>query len=249
MRKYKLIISYDGTAYPGWQVQPQVVSIQALIQEALKTALREPISLTGCSRTDAGVHALGQTAHFTYASSFDLEKLLYSLNGLLPHDIRILRLEEVPQDFHARYSALGKVYHYHLCLEKTMDPFQRLYSLHVRKKIDLSLLQKAADCFLGTKDFTSFANDAGEGAAKNKPVKTMKRLDVIPQKGGVRLEFEADGFLYKMVRTIVGTLLEAASENLPLEAIESIFQAKDRSAAGPAAPAHGLFLMSVHYGP
>lgn len=246
-KKYKLTISYDGTAYQGWQVQPNGPSIQEKIQIALETVLKEKIGLVGSSRTDAGVHAIGQTAHFETESSFQKDKLLYSLNGLLPLDIRLLDLEEVTDDFHARYSAFGKIYHYHLHLDRTMDPFQRLYTYHIHKKINISLLEQAAKEFIGTHDFTSFANEAGEGCAKNKPVKTMKRLDVIPQKGGLRLEFEADGFLYKMVRNIVGTLLQVADGSLSLDQISSIFEAKDRRLAGFAAPPRGLFLVKVNY--
>lgn len=246
-KKYKLIISYDGTSYQGWQVQPNGPSIQEKIQTALETVLKEKIALVGSSRTDAGVHALGQTAHFDTENSFQKEKLLYSLNGLLPHDIRLLELEEVADDFHARFSASGKVYHYHLHLDRTMDPFQRLYTYHIHKRINISLLEQAAKEFIGTHDFTSFANEASEGAAKNKPIKTMKRLDVISQKGGLRLEFEANGFLYKMVRNIVGTLLQVADGSLPLESIQSIIAVKDRRRAGPAVPPQGLFLVKVQY--
>ncbi len=246
--KYKITISYDGTHYPGWQIQPHVISIQEHIQNALGILLKkELVKVIGASRTDAGVHAHEQVAHFEVDSSLNEEKIVYSLNGILPPDIRILKIEPVSNIFHARFSALSKVYHYHLHLEKSMIPFQRNYCYHVRKKIDLQLLQKAATLFLGTHDFTSFANEANKGSAKNKPIKTLKRLDIIEQKGGVRLEFEADGFLYKMVRTIVGTLLEIASGSLTIEEIETIFQAKDRKKAGPAAPPQGLFLTSINY--
>lgn len=247
-KKYKLIISYDGTAYPGWQVQPKIESIHAIIQKGIETILRQKIALTGSSRTDAGVHALGQVAHFEVSEIPDFGKFLYSLNSLLPKDIRILAIEEVPADFHARYSALSKTYHYHLYLDGCQDPFSRLYSYHVHKKIDKNLLLEACPLFVGTHDFTSFANEAYRGSAKNKPVKTMKRLDAVMQKGGVRLEFEADGYLYKMVRTIVGTLLMAAAGDIPLAAIEKIFAAKDRKLAGPAVPPHGLFLVHINYG-
>ena len=246
-KKYKLTISYDGTSYQGWQVQPNGPSIQEKIQTAIQTVLKEKILLTGSSRTDAGVHALGQTAHFEMEEAIPKEKLLYSLNGLLPLDIRLLELEEVADDFHARFSATGKIYHYHLHLDRTMDPFQRLYTYHIHKKINLSLLEEAAKEFIGTHDFTSFANEASEGSAKNKPIKTMKRLDVFPQKGGLRLELEANGFLYKMVRNIVGTLLEVADGSLSLSEIPSIFEAKDRRLAGFAAPPQGLFLVKVQY--
>lgn len=245
MNKYKLTLSYDGTHYSGWQAQANGVSIQTLVEQALGTALRAEVALIGSGRTDSGVHALAQTAHFCVGGPVDLYRLLASLNGLLPRDIRVERVEAAPHDFHARYSAKSKTYFYHLHLESSHDSFKRLYSLHVPCPIDLALLRQAAGCFVGTHDFTSFTNEGGEVQDK---VRTLFRLDVAEEPGGVRLEFEGDGFLYKMVRTIVGTLLEVASRKRALEEIPALFAAKDRRRAGPAAPAHGLFLVQVDYG-
>ena len=246
MKKYKILISYDGTIYGGWQVQPNSVSIQTLIQKALETILRSPIDLTGSGRTDAGVHALGQVAHFSCATQ-NPEKLLYSVNSLLPGDIRLKTIEEVSDDFHARYSATGKVYHYHLHLDRILDPFTRLYSYHVLDKVKLPLLKEAAKLFVGTHDFLSFANEAHRGSASVDAVRNLKKLDVIEEEGGVRLEFMADGFLYKMVRNIVGTLIDVSCERIPLENIPTIFAEKDRRKAGFTAPPHGLFLVKVLY--
>lgn len=247
MSKYKIKIAYDGTRYGGWQVQPNSVTIQALIQTALQTALRHEIELTGSGRTDAGVHAQGQIAHFSSSETFDFNRLLTSLNGLLPEDIRILELDPVSDKFHARYSAIGKIYHYHLYLERFQNPFKRLYSTHIRYKLNLELLKEASFLFLGTHDFTSFANEAHRGCAANQPIKTIKRLDVLEEEGGVRLEFEADGFLYKMVRNITGTLLEVASQKRPINEIPVIFAAKNRCLADTTAPPQGLFLHKVLY--
>lgn len=244
---YKLTISYDGTAYCGWQVQPNGISIQALIEAALSTILRKQTAIHGSGRTDAGVHACGQTAHFKTEIQFDNRRLLHSLNGILPSSIRILSIENVPEDFHARFSATGKEYHYHLWLDPVQSPFQRLYSLHVRKHIDFKALQKACALFVGTHNFASFANEAHRGSAARDPVRTLTRLDAIETAGGVRLEFEADGFLYKMVRNITGTLLEAATGSLSDSAIRDIFSAKDRRAAPAAVPPQGLFLHKVFY--
>lgn len=244
---YKLIIAYDGTAYCGWQVQPNGISIQELIQKKLSQISRNNITLIGSGRTDAGVHALGQTAHFHSPIINDHSRFLGSLNALLPADIRILHIEEVPINFHARYSAIGKIYHYHLHLNKVSDPFTRLYRLHVREEINLNILQEAALELIGTHDFTSFANEAHRGSASRDPIRTIRRLDIIEQPGGVRLEFEGDGFLYKMVRNIVGTLLEVAEGKYSLEELREILAVKDRKKAGQAAPPHGLFLMQVLY--
>lgn len=245
--RYKLTIAYGGTAYCGWQVQPNGISIQSLIQQALQTALRCPVDCTGSGRTDAGVHARGQTAHFDVSSPVDPARLRLSLNALLPLDIRILSIEPVASDFHARYSALSKIYHYHLHLDSVTDPFVRLYRHQVYNLCDLNRIREAIPQFLGTHDFFSFANDGSRGSASRDSVRTLTRIDIIEQKGGVRLEFEADGFLYKMVRNITGTLLDVASGKLQPGDIPSIFGAKDRRTACSAAPPQGLFLMEVRY--
>ena len=245
--RYKLTLAYDGTNYCGWQVQENSTSIQALIQKALETALRHPIDLTGSGRTDAGVHARGQTAHFDSPVSFIPDKLRASLNALLPVDIRILAVEPAASDFHARYSAKSKIYHYHLHLDPTADPFTRLYRYQIYSPIDLDRLKAAAQFFLGTHDFVSFANQKETGSASRDSIRTITRLECIEQKGGVRLEFEGNGFLYKMVRNITGTLLDVANGKLVAADIPSILEARDRRKAGHSAPPQGLFLMHVCY--
>lgn len=245
--KYKLILSYDGTRYGGWQIQSNATAIQTLINRALSIALRKEIAVVGSGRTDAGVHALGQTAHFEHDSPIDCFRLLASLNGLLPEDIRAIQLEAVSSDFHARYSAVGKVYRYHLHLGKVMSPFKRLYSTHILYPLDIQLLKEAAALFLGTHDFTAFANEAHSGSAAKNPVRTLYRLDIKEEEGGIYLEFQGDGFLYKMVRNIVGTLLEVASHKIAIQDIPVIFASKDRKQAGSAAPPQGLFLVTVLY--
>lgn len=240
--RYKLTIAYDGTHYSGWQVQENAQSIQSLIQRALETVLRHPTDLTGSGRTDAGVHALGQTAHFDTEEKIDLGRLRLSLNALLPPDIRIFAIDPVTADFHARYSALSKIYHYNLHLDPVSDPLTRLYRHHVFGPFDLEKLKEGAQQFVGTHDFTSFANVK---ETEIDPIRTLMRLDLVEQPGGVRLEFEGDGFLYKMVRNITGTLLEIGAGK-PRD-IGSILAARDRRQAGAAAPPRGLFLMEVRY--
>src|SRR5579872_2941657 len=188
--RYKLIISYDGSSFCGWQVQGNSTSIQSLIQKALQTALRHPLDLTGSGRTDAGVHARGQTAHFDSPVSFDPGRLRISLNALLPAEIRILEIEEAAPDFHARYSAKGKIYHYHLHLDPVSDPFARMYRHQIFGPFDLEKLKRGTRYFIGTHDFTSFANLKESATIAQDGIRTIKRLDVIEQKGGVRLEFE-----------------------------------------------------------
>ena len=245
--KYKMIIAYEGTNYGGWQVQPNAVSIQALIEQSLKTILRRQIPLFGSGRTDAGVHALAQAAHFCSDVPIEIPKTFASLNGLLPPDIRILAIEEAPNDFHARFSAASKTYHYRLHLDPIPDPFKRRYAYYVPHPVDIALLKSSAAHFIGTHDFTSFANEPGRGSAAHDAVRTLFRLDVIEETGGVRLEFQGDGFLYKMVRNIVGTLLDVCAAKIAPDQIPAILAAKDRRLAGRSAPPQGLYLVKVTY--
>jgi tRNA pseudouridine38-40 synthase len=243
---YRMRIAYDGTTYSGWQIQPNSSSIQGVIEQALHKLLKAPIRLIGAGRTDAGVHAIGQTAHFTTLLPLDCSQMLYALNGILPRDIRIKEFVPTTESFHAQYGALSKEYHYHLWLEKVIDPFQRLDRHHFHDtRFQLSLLKEGLELFIGTHDFTTFAN---VGGAVNNHIRTIKRITLQHQEGGIRLEFEGNGFLYKMVRNIVGTLLEVATSKKPVAAISTLFAQKDRRFAGPAAPARGLFLMAVNYG-
>lgn len=247
MYNHKLTISYDGTLYKGWQIQKNAHSIQETIQNVLRILFKEDIKLIGSGRTDTGVHAKGQVANFLSEKNYPLDKILYSLNGMLPQDIRILSLEDAPASFHAQYSALGKIYHYHLILDPVVDPTKRLYTHHVKGRFDLDAFREAAPLFLGKHDFTSFANEADYGSAAKDPIRTLKRIDIIREGGNVRIELEADGFLYKMVRNIVGTLLEVGYKKKEASLISEILAGKDRRLAGSAAPAQGLFLMKVIY--
>jgi tRNA pseudouridine38-40 synthase len=240
-----MLLTYDGTRYNGWQIQPNGVSIQGMIEQKLFRLLKKPIRLIGAGRTDTGVHALGQVAHFTNDQTIDCEAVLKALNGCLPPDIRIREFSEAHEDFHAQHSALSKEYHYHLWLEKMADPFVRLYRHHFKSsRFSKTLLQQAATYFIGTHDFASFSN---VGGSVKSTIRTIYRLDILEQNGGLRLEFEGNGFLYKMIRTLVGTLLEIATEKRALSDVPLIFAARDRRAAGSAAPAQGLFLVKIDY--
>jgi len=248
MQCYKLTLATDGTHYNGWQIQSNAPSVQQHLQEALTTFLGgEYAPLIGSGRTDAGVHALNQIAHFKTERSVDLNRLKLAFNGLLPRDIRVNKVEIASPQFHSRYSAIGKEYHYYLNLERVMDPFRRLYSWHLLRKLDIPLLHEAASLFIGTHDFTSFANEQHRGSVARNPVRTIYRLDIVPSENELCLKFEGNGFLYKMVRNIVGTLVDVASMKLSLADVVSIFEAKDRKRASKAAPAHGLFLVRVDY--
>ncbi len=247
MYKYKLHIAYDGTNYSGWQIQHHSLSIQQLVQDAVCTLVKEATNVIGSGRTDAGVHALDQVAHFRVHTKQDPVYLLKALNGILPKDIRIKNVEEVDIHFHAQRSATAKEYHYHLALGPIVSPFERLYVWHMPYKIDLERLNDACKLFIGTHDFRSFANAAHTGAAAKNSVRTITKAEPIVQGDKVTLVFQADGFLYKMVRNIVGMIINVASGKKELSDIEATFKALDRRAAPSAAPAQGLFLAKVYY--
>lgn len=243
-KKYKLTIAYDGTLYSGWQIQPNGESIQGHLERALKVYLKEKIRIVGAGRTDAGVHALAQVAHFSHDGEIDPARFSRAINSLLPFDIRIKEILEVPDSFHACSGAVSKIYHYHLWLEEALDPFHRLYRHKPKKRISLPLLSKAASSFLGSHDFTTFTNLGGH---QRDALRTLYRVDIVLQEGGVRIEFEGDGFGYKMVRNIVGTLLAVAGGKMELQKIPLLFEAKDRRAAPAGAPPQGLFLVKINY--
>lgn len=247
MNKYKLTIAYDGTEYSGWQVQPNAVTIQEVLEEKLQILTKVRTPITGAGRTDAGVHAIGQVGHFKSEQALDTGLLRLSLNGLLPKDIRIMEVEEVPLDFHARYSATNKIYHYHLNLGPVQDPFERPYSWNVTNPLNFEAMEQAISYLIGTHDFSAYANEASQGAAKKNPVRTIKRISIVPERVGVRLEFEGESFLYKMVRNLTGTLIEVAKGKRTPEEVKEILESKDRKRAGRAAPAKGLFLYRIDY--
>ena len=248
MPLYKLTLAYDGTRYVGWQVQPNGLAIQQLVQEKIEILLKRPTPLTGSGRTDAGVHALAQTAHFPTDNPLDLHRFSYALNALLPPDIRALSVEEVPSTFHARYSAKGKVYTYHLLLAPLPNPFRRLYNWHLPyTNFSLDLVAKGAEKLLGTHDFKGFAHEAHRSVASYDSTRTLRRLDITEWQNETVLLFEADGFLYKMVRNLVGTLVDIGRGHIPLDTLDDILTSKDRRLAGQTAPAHALFLKEVIY--
>ncbi|MCB1108405.1 MAG: tRNA pseudouridine(38-40) synthase TruA [Chlamydiia bacterium] len=245
--RYKLIIAYEGTHYSGWQVQPNAITIQELIQNALLKILKKPTHVTASGRTDAGVHARAQVAHFDTTTPLDTFTTLRGLNGLLPHDIRILSIEPVADNFHSRFDAQGKTYHYNLSFGPAPDPFMRHFSVHLYQPCELQTLKYAASHFVGTHDFSSFANSATKGAAAKNPIRTICALDLIETAYGLRIEVSGNGFSYKMVRNIVGALIAVNLQKINADDIPKILEAKDRRQAPVAAPARGLFLHEVIY--
>ncbi len=247
MQKYKITVAYDGTNYSGWQIQPHALSIQESIETVVSTIMQEPVKIIGSGRTDAGVHALGQAAHFSTTKELDTEKTFRSLNSLLPLDIRITSLTSVDSSFHAQYSAKCKTYQYHICTSATCSPFSYLYSCHTTQTLSLQRITAALPLILGIHDFTSFANSPSEGSAAKNPIRTLYTVNLKETDGGFCLEFTGNGFLYKMVRNMTGLLIDIGIGKRKKEEIEEIFRKRDRSFASAPAPAKGLFLTHVHY--
>jgi len=269
-RTLRLVVSYDGTGYAGFQRQKDAPSVQAALETALATVTGEPrVRVVAAGRTDAGVHALGQVVSFRTAGSIPTDRVGAALNGVLPPDIRVLDAAEVDQGFHARYRARRKVYQYNLLHGPVVPPFLRPYCLHAPARLDLDAMVRAGASLVGRHDFSAFRDAGGRPTS---PVRTIYRLEwervpvagalpFGPGAGGrgdpvapgplagdvLRLTVEGDGFLHHMVRVIVGTLLEVGRGRLEPQAVAVILSGRDRSRAGPTAPGHGLCLVSVAY--
>jgi len=235
-----MTIAYDGTHYGGWQIQSNTLSIQEVIEQVLFRLTQQQIPTIVSGRTDAGVHANGQVAHFESEKSISLK----SLNSLLPPDIRILSLEEVDPSFHARFSVKEKIYRYHFCTSRVQSPFERGYTLHCLYPLNREEITSASTHFIGTHDFTSFANELDP---RRDPVKTLFELSLIPTSSGFTLKFRGNGFLYKMVRNITGTLIDIGRGKLSEKCIPELLALKSRHKLSTTAPPHGLFLDSVVY--
>ena len=247
-RNVKLTVEYDGTAYHGWQRQANATTIQEVLELAAAGILGHPVTLHGSGRTDAGVHALGQVASFHTSSAIPAERLPHAINSALPPDIVVVRAEGVPDGFHARYSARAKTYRYSILCRPVRPAVGSRYVHWTRRELDLAAMRHAAARCVGEHDFAAFATEStGENT-----VRTLTRCDIgqRPEHGGQRLDLhvEANGFLYNMVRAIVGTLLDIGCGRWPPERIAELFAARDRALAGPTAPAKGLCLMRVDYG-
>lgn len=251
LQNIKLLISYDGTNFSGWQRQQHDRTIQGEIERCLTRMTCEKIHLHGAGRTDAGVHADGMVAHFTTESALSCYIFLRGLNAMLPGAIRILDAVHTEPDFHARFSATGKRYQYIVYTGKIHLPHLRLYSAHVTAELNPAAMQDCLTLLQGTHDFSSFENSgsrdksncSGRGA-----VRTIHRAELIQQPPDtIIFQFIGDGFLRNMVRNLVGTLLEVGRGKLSAAAFSAILQAKDRTMAGATAPAHGLFLKEVYY--
>jgi len=244
MRNIKLIIEYDGTKYSGWQKQNNALTIQEVIENAIVSITNENINLIGSSRTDAGVHAKGFTANFITESKIPAQKFREAINSKLPNDIVILKSEEVDINFHSRYHSTGKIYVYTIINRYEPIAIGRDYVYHYKNKLDIELMKMASKYFIGKHDFTSFMK---KGSSVKTTVRTITRLDVQKENDKLTITVSADGFLYNMVRIIVGTLIDVGIGKIKPEEIRDILYSKDRIKAGGCAPACGLCLVEVLY--
>jgi len=240
--KDKATLKYVGTRYAGWQIQKNQKTIQGQLRDALSTVAGQPVSVIGTGRTDAGVHAMAQVAHFVLPERTPRKRLIRSLNGILPWDIRVMSLRPVASSFHAQKDATRKRYEYRIYTGPTLSPFLHGYVFHVRHPLDLPAMQEAARQLCDTHDFTGFA-------AASTQVKSRTRhvyLSQIQKRGyHVTYRVEANGFLHHMVRNMVGTLLQIGCGKRPPGDIRKILQSKNRKKAGPTAPPQGLYLMKI----
>ncbi|MCD8337605.1 MAG: tRNA pseudouridine(38-40) synthase TruA [Lachnospiraceae bacterium] len=251
MKRVKLTVAYDGTNYCGWQVQPNGVSIAGTLNQHLSELLNEEIYVLGASRTDAGVHALGNVAVFNTEARMPAERISYALNTRLPEDIRIQDSREVAPDFHPRFARTRKTYEYKIWNWRFSEPCSRLYSLFYHWSLDVERMRRAAAYLVGTHDFTSFCTNKPEVTNR---VRTIYSLEIYAQGeameygiGMITVRICGNGFLYNMVRIIVGTLLKVGGGMMEPEEVQTILEARDRSLAGDTAQAHGLTLVGVDY--
>jgi len=244
MRNIKLIIEYDGTNYSGWQRQNNVMTIQEKIERAIEEITGEETQITGSSRTDAGVHAKGYTGNFYTNSNIIVEKFTGAINSKLPRDIVILKACEVPYEFHSRYNSIGKMYSYTIINRRQSVAVGRNYIYHHQRILDVEDMKLATQYFIGTHDFSAFKN---LGSSVKTSVRTITKLDIIKNEDVIKIYIAADGFLYNMVRIIVGALIRVGEGKVKPNEIKDIIESKERSKAGKAVPPGGLCLEEVFY--
>lgn len=245
MKRVKLIVSYDGTNYCGWQIQNNGITIEEVINKALSDLLNEKISVIGASRTDSGVHAMGNIAVFDTETRIPAEKISFALNQRLPNDIRIQKSEEVALDWHPRFCNSTKTYEYKILNRRFPDPMQRFYTHFVYMPLNLEKMKEAAAYIVGEHDFASFCSS---GSQVESTVRTVYALEISKEKDVISIRISGNGFLYNMVRIVVGTLMKVGLEVYPPERVKEIIEARDRYQAGPKAPACGLTLVGIEYG-
>lgn len=245
MRNLLFTIEYDGSRYHGWQRQPDLPTVQGTLEKAMTRLFAIPVEIQGTSRTDAGVHALGQRASFSGDFGIPTDRILFALNNMLPEDIRVTEVREMPEGFHARHDARGKTYRYQIKNSPDRNVFDRNYYYHIREPLDVPAMQEAARFLTGTHDFKGFQASGGE--EKPSTVRTIHGLEVTGEGPVVTITVTGDGFLYNMVRIITGTLVEVGLGRRKPGEIRDVLASGDRSRAGHTAPPQGLALVRVYY--
>lgn len=244
MKRVKMIVAYDGTNYKGWQVQPNGITIEEVLNKKLSELLGEEIVVTGASRTDSGVHSLGNVAIFDTETRMPAEKIAFALNQRLPEDIVIQGSGEVPSDWHPRYQNSRKTYEYRIVNRTFRMPTRRLDTYFYHHPLDVEKMKQAAAYLVGEHDFKSFC---AIGAQVKTTVRTIYSCDVVKENDIITIRVTGNGFLYNMVRIIAGTLIRVGGGEWEPEHMQEILAAHDRSAAGPTAPAHGLTMIGIEY--
>ena len=245
-QKLKIIVAYDGALFAGWQSQSHRNTVQDHLERAFERIIGKPVRVHGAGRTDAGVHALAQCAHVDVENKFfALTRWREALNALLPPAIRVLRCRYVSDDFHARLSAKGKIYRYRIWTAPVLPPFEYRRAWHIARPLDLKTLNSAAKCFIDTHDFASFA--ANRGKPEKSTIRTIHSVRVRQKGACLTIEFDGDGFLYKMVRLMVGALVKCALGKMRIEEISARLNSRELGLPRFAAPAEGLFLVRVFY--
>ena len=244
MNRYFITLSYDGTRYHGWQIQPNGDSVQARLQEALSTLLRVAVGVTGAGRTDTGVHARMMVAHFDWEGEpIDCQQLAYKLNRLLPYDIAVSKVEPVSDDMHARFSATSRMYRYYIHMVK--DPFQRAYSCEIHYPLDFAKMNEAARILMTYEDFGAFCKSGADVKTTLCTVTKAEWVQTSPTTW--YFEIRANRFLRNMVRAVVGTLIEVGRGRLSLDDFRKVIEGKQRSDAGESMPGNALFLEDIVY--
>lgn len=244
MRNLKVMMAYCGTKYHGFQRQENAITVQEIVENCLAQILNQKTTIYGCSRTDTGVHALEFCFHFFTESTVPPVGFVRGMNTLLPNDISILSCEEAPEDFHARYSCKGKEYLYKIHNHESKNPFAEHLALHYRRPLDVALLEQAAKSFIGTHDFKGFCST---GSNKENTVRTIHDFSITKNGNETLLLVKGDGFLYNMVRIMVGTLLFINEGKIKADELPDIIRAGDRQRAGKTAQPQGLYLNKVYY--
>ncbi len=243
--RWKAVVSYDGTNYGGWQVQPGRITVQGKLEDAVEQLTRKRVRVHCSGRTDTGVHARGQVVHMDLDTRIKPHGMIEGLNRYLPDDIRVESARIMPSTFDARFSATGKEYRYFIWNGPVLPAWARLYRAHVRKPLDIAAMRDAASVLTGRHDFSSFCANPGH---ERDPVRTVNRITVSRRGPDITIRVDGEGFLYKMVRSLAGYLIRVGQGDLPVSSAHAFLQSRERTARVPTAPAKGLFLWRVRYG-